>query len=236
MVPLINDEMVSHGWMNVSEVSDITSITVEVGHLCWVWIEEAFQISDEEEFNKLDLSIRGQLPEGYFKQITMTFNPWSENIWIKKRFFDAYDRIDRINDKGELRIIDYKTGKDNVKFKNIGDVVSNKDSGHYLAIMQLFLYCYALKNDANITNFDVSVGLQPIIYKIKDMGTSGITHDKNMITDLFSDENSGLCNEFLAEMAGVINDFFDKKVPFTQCENDKKAECKYCRFIEFCRR
>ena len=67
----------------------ITSITVEVGHLCWVWIEEAFQISDEEEFNKLDLSIRGQVPEGYFKQITMTFNPWSENIWIKKRFFDA---------------------------------------------------------------------------------------------------------------------------------------------------
>ena len=146
------------------------------------------------------------------------------------------DRIDRINDKGELRIIDYKTGKDNVKFKNIGDVVSNKDSGHYLAIMQLFLYCYALKNDANITNFDVSVGLQPIIYKIKDMGTSGITHDKNMITNLFSDENSGIYNEFLSEMAGVINDFFDKKVPFTQCENDKKAECKYCRFIEFCRR
>lgn len=121
------------------------------------------------------------------------------------------DRIDRINDKGELRIIDYKTGKDNVKFKNIGDVVSNKDSGHYLAIMQLFLYCYALKNDANITNFDVSVGLQPIIYKIKDMGTSGITHDKNMITNLFSDENSGIYNEFLSEMAGVINDFFDKK-------------------------
>ena len=26
MVPLINDEMVSHGWMNVSEVSDIVAI------------------------------------------------------------------------------------------------------------------------------------------------------------------------------------------------------------------
>ena len=65
---------------------------------------------------------------------------------------------------------------------------------------------------------------------------SGITHDKNMITNLFSDENSGIYNEFLSGMAGVINDLFDKKVPFTQCENDKKAECKYCRFIEFCRR
>lgn len=75
----------------------ITSITVEIGHLCWVWIEEAFQITYEDEFNKLDLSIRGQLPPGYFKQITMTFNPWSENIWIKKRFFDAYDRGERDN-------------------------------------------------------------------------------------------------------------------------------------------
>lgn len=75
----------------------ITSITVEVGYLCWVWIEEAFQISDESEFNKLDLSIRGAVPPGYFKQITMTFNPWSENIWIKKRFFDAYDRGERDN-------------------------------------------------------------------------------------------------------------------------------------------
>ena len=75
----------------------ITSITVETGHLCWVWLEEAFQITNEEEFNKLDLSIRGQLPDGYFKQLTFTFNPWSENIWIKKRFFDAYDRGERDN-------------------------------------------------------------------------------------------------------------------------------------------
>ena len=67
----------------------ITSITVERGYLCWCWVEEAFQITDEGEFNKLDMSIRGELPTGYFKQITLTFNPWSENIWIKKRFFDA---------------------------------------------------------------------------------------------------------------------------------------------------
>jgi phage terminase large subunit len=75
----------------------ITSITVETGHLCWVWVEEAFQITDEKEFDKLDLSIRGAMPEGYFKQITFTFNPWSENIWLKKRFFDEYDRGNREN-------------------------------------------------------------------------------------------------------------------------------------------
>ena len=40
----------------------------------------------------MDLSIRGAVPEGYFKQITMTFNPWSDKIFFKKRFFDEYER------------------------------------------------------------------------------------------------------------------------------------------------
>lgn len=69
----------------------ITSITVEHGYLCWAWFEEAFQIMNEDDFNKVDMSIRGELPPGYFKQITLTFNPWSEKHWLKKRFFDVED-------------------------------------------------------------------------------------------------------------------------------------------------
>lgn len=69
----------------------VTSITVEVGHLCWMWIEEAYEIGDEEAFNMLDESIRGEVPEGLFKQITLTFNPWNERHWLKARFFDNPD-------------------------------------------------------------------------------------------------------------------------------------------------
>lgn len=71
----------------------ITSITVEKGVLCWVWCEEAYQIDSEDDFNKLDMSIRGAVPEGLFKQVTLTFNPWKESTWLKKRFFDV-DRPD----------------------------------------------------------------------------------------------------------------------------------------------
>ena len=67
----------------------ITSITVEKGALCWMWIEEAYEIMKEDDFNILDESIRGQVDDGLFKQITLTFNPWNEHHWIKKRFFDA---------------------------------------------------------------------------------------------------------------------------------------------------
>lgn len=66
----------------------ITSITVSVGCLCWLWIEEAYEIDSEADFNMLDESIRGITPEGLFKQITLTFNPWSDRHWLKRRFFD----------------------------------------------------------------------------------------------------------------------------------------------------
>ncbi|MED4977211.1 PBSX family phage terminase large subunit [Weizmannia sp. FSL K6-0777] len=67
----------------------VTSITVDVGYLCWAWFEEAYQILNEDDFNKVDMSIRGELPPGYFKQLTLTFNPWNEKHWLKKRFFDV---------------------------------------------------------------------------------------------------------------------------------------------------
>ena len=67
----------------------VTSITVDVGSLCWMWIEEAYEIMKEPDFDMIDESIRGSVSEGLFKQITMTFNPWNEHHWIKSRFFDA---------------------------------------------------------------------------------------------------------------------------------------------------
>ncbi len=67
----------------------VTSITVDVGVLCWGWIEEAYEITSESDFDMLYESIRGKVPDGYFKQWTLTFNPWNEHHWLKKRFFDA---------------------------------------------------------------------------------------------------------------------------------------------------
>lgn len=73
----------------LDEPMKLTSITVDVGHLCWAWIEEAYEITKESDFDTLDESIRGQVTGDLFKQITLTFNPWNEGHWIKKKFFDA---------------------------------------------------------------------------------------------------------------------------------------------------
>lgn len=66
----------------------VASITVSCGYLCWLWIEEAYEIASEKDFDVLAESIRGKVPEELFKQITLTFNPWNEGHWLKKRFFD----------------------------------------------------------------------------------------------------------------------------------------------------
>lgn len=67
----------------------VTSITVDKGYLCWLWVEEAYEITSEDDFNVLDESIRGETPDNLFKQITITFNPWNERHWLKRRFFDV---------------------------------------------------------------------------------------------------------------------------------------------------
>jgi phage terminase large subunit len=72
------------------DVLKLASTTVPNGYLNFVWVEEAFEIENEADFEKLDLSVpRGTLPDGLFKQTTLTFNPWSSEHWLKKRFFDT---------------------------------------------------------------------------------------------------------------------------------------------------
>ncbi len=72
------------------DVLKLASITVPKGYLNFVWVEEAFEIGEEAAFDKLDLSVpRGVLPDSLFKQTTLTFNPWSDTHWLKKRFFDT---------------------------------------------------------------------------------------------------------------------------------------------------
>lgn len=69
----------------------LSSIQVVHGVLCWCWFEEAYQIPTEAVFDKVDQSIRGEMPKGYSPQIILTLNPWNKNHWIKRRFFDNPD-------------------------------------------------------------------------------------------------------------------------------------------------
>lgn len=74
----------------------VTSTTVDKGYLCWFWGEEFYEVDNEDDFNRIDESIRGYVPPPLFKQLIITFNPWNEHHWLKKRFFDPPNDEDKL--------------------------------------------------------------------------------------------------------------------------------------------
>lgn len=97
----------------------ITSITTQNGVLCWLWIEEAYEIDKEEDFDILQESIRGKVPDGLFKQITLTFNPWNEKHWLKKRFFDKPEDEDILAITTNYMINEWLDEADKKMFENM---------------------------------------------------------------------------------------------------------------------
>ena len=63
----------------------IKSVTFSSGSLTDIWLEEATEFT-KEDVDILDDRLRGELPEGLFYQIKLTFNPVSANHWIKSTF------------------------------------------------------------------------------------------------------------------------------------------------------
>lgn len=69
----------------------LTSIQLEKGLITHLWVEEAYELESRDKLDTVVEGMRGILPDGAFRQVILTFNPWSENHWIKSEFFDVED-------------------------------------------------------------------------------------------------------------------------------------------------
>ena len=116
----------------------ITSITVDVGILSWLWVEEAYQVENQDKFETLVESIRGSIDApDFFKQITVTFNPWSERHWLKSAFFDEETRKkDVFADTTNYRVNEWLDQQDIDRYEDLWQtnprraaVVANGDWG-----------------------------------------------------------------------------------------------------------
>lgn len=84
------NKIIFRGMNDDKQREKLKSITFQKGKLTDVWIEEATEIT-QADFEIIDDRLRGELPEGQFYQIRMTFNPVNKSHWIKKHFFDYTD-------------------------------------------------------------------------------------------------------------------------------------------------
>lgn len=87
---LNGNKIIFRGINHDAELEKIKSLTFDKGKLTDVWMEEATEFQ-QRDFEIIDDRLRGELPDGQFYQIKMTFNPINVNHWIKKAFFDIRD-------------------------------------------------------------------------------------------------------------------------------------------------
>ena len=84
------NQIIFRGMNDEKQREKLKSITFQRGKLTDVWCEEATELT-QADLEIIDDRLRGELPEGQFYQIRLTFNPVNKNHWIKKVFFDIPD-------------------------------------------------------------------------------------------------------------------------------------------------
>lgn len=138
--------------------------------------------------------------------------------------------IDRVDLKdGAIRLIDYKTGKDDKKVASISSLFDREDKKRNKAAMQTILYAffYQYVNPKN------RIPLKPAIFNIKEI------YKKDFSPFLLM-ENQEIANyqeireEFENGLRGLLEEIYDNKQPFNQTDDLKK--CTYCAYKDICGR
>jgi len=129
-----------------------------------------------------------------------------------------FDRVDSAS--GIVRIVDYKTGKDELNSKKgFEEIFSDPD---LKATFQLYFYSYIYKR------LRADAKLKAGIYRMKSI-SEGISYlnDGDEIT-------FEKLNDFENHLKNLIAEMMDDKIPFSQTEDEKR--CFYCSYKEICNR
>ena len=104
----------------LDDFQKIASITIDDPELvlCFGWFEEAFEMKDEETYTNIRMSLRGQLPEGYFLQTVASFNPWLVNHWLVRKVVNNLVPQKKVLDELGKQIV-IKESKENIVYQGV---------------------------------------------------------------------------------------------------------------------
>ena len=145
---------------------------------------------------------------------------------VKFNFRYIADRIDKLED-GTLRLVDYKTGRDETQFSDVSELFSYEHP-KIRAILQLMLYCNAYALEKQLDG-----PIMPVVYTLRDMDNTGVFYKGEQLKDYME-----VNDEFKRYMDEKIKVLFDENVPFTPTDNPDPTAypCKYCKYKDFCRK
>jgi hypothetical protein len=142
--------------------------------------------------------------------------------------------VDRIDKKGDVvRIIDYKTGKDDKKIADIPSLLDREHPKRNKAAMQTLLYSLIYLQIYE----DRQCRIMPGIFNIRELFSEDFDHRLQIRTEsgfeAINDVRPFL-PEFEEHLRAVLEEIFEPNGHFIQTVDERK--CKYCPYIGICGR
>ncbi|MCE2894956.1 MAG: PD-(D/E)XK nuclease family protein [Flammeovirgaceae bacterium] len=137
------------------------------------------------------------------------------------------DRVDRKEDV--VRIIDYKTGKDENSFSSITSLFDRDDDKRNKAAFQALFYSWVYDR----VKGNSKVKLQPGLINRKEIFNDQFEYGLNLKGESIQDVKY-LLPEFENSLVVLLTELFDPKQPFDQTRKIKT--CEYCSYKEICGR
>ncbi|WP_291404128.1 PD-(D/E)XK nuclease family protein [Daejeonella sp.] len=144
------------------------------------------------------------------------------------RLLGIIDRVDSI--KGKTRIVDYKTGKDSLAFKDFESLFSDDVKSQNKALVQTLFYTLVYEK------FNHVDGVEPHLYTVKDFSNGTIFNrkSKSEVFELTDENLTEYKSQLELKMKEKFSELFNPEIPFRQTDN--LDSCKYCNFRGICQR
>ena len=146
----------------------------------------------------------------------------------QKKYLQLYGILDRVDEKdGQTRIVDYKTGSDELKYSTLEKLFERDGKSQNKAVVQTLFYTY-IYEQVRKTSL-----VEPNLYAVRKMKTEG-THFKSGKTVLQSVDLEDAKVAFTVHLQNTLNELFDQQTPFLQ--TTRLETCTYCPYKDICER
>ncbi len=141
-----------------------------------------------------------------------------------------YGIIDRVDiESGKTRIVDYKTGKDQVKYKDFPSLFDDNGKDQNKALLQTLFYTFVYERVKN------KKFVEPHLYTVRDFKEGTLFKEKQKGGLTLKDQNLETFKALFSEkLQEKLQELFNAEIPFLQTTNIEN--CSYCPYKDICQR
>ena len=170
-------------------------------------------------FEIVSLEARGE--EGFQMELPIQVEEEEISVALK----GIIDRVDRKD--GQVRVLDYKTGRDERKLKDIPSLFDREDDRRNKAAMQAFFYALLYRESLYGQEQPIIPGLINASELFKDSFDPRLTIGNDPVDDFVNYQE-----DFLTGLRALLGEIFDRSQPFDQTTDEKK--CGFCPYANIC--